>query len=209
MIWRNTGHFDAEISAPTIDCYVASPIVTSGDNVDPVYAVIYAHRDLEDLAKQLEAHRDAPRKMIITDGVFSMDGDLAPLVGLVELAEEHDTLVVVDDAHGTGVIGEGRGTAHHFGVADRVHLHMGTLGKALGSFGAFVATTSPIRELLINRARSLIYSTAPPPAAAGAALAALALLEKEPEILTRMQENAAQLRAGLRRAGFQVQPPAG
>jgi 7-keto-8-aminopelargonate synthetase-like enzyme len=133
-----------------------------------------------------------------------MDGDLAPLPALAELAERHGALLVVDDAHATGVIGGGRGSAHHFNVAYGVHVHMGTFGKALGSFGAFAAASGDIVDLLVNRARSLIYTTAPPPSAAGAVLAALHILEAEPQRVTRLAENARTLREGLQKIGFDI-----
>ncbi len=165
---------------------------------------IYRHADPGHLEELLEARRGAPRRLVVTDGVFSMDGDVAPLPELAHLASSHGALVVVDDAHATGVLGGGRGTAHHCGVDPRDLVQMGTLGKALGSFGAFVACAAPVRDLLVNRARSLIYTTAPPPPAAGAALEALEIMESEPERVERLRENAGRLRAGLRAAGFAV-----
>lgn len=128
---------------------------------------VYAHGDVDALVRLLRDHRDAPRKMIATDGVFSMDGDIAPLDRIVTAAEEHGAMVLVDDAHATGVIGEGRGTAHHFGLDPSALIQMGTLGKALGSFGAFVACPSPVRDLLVTRARSFVYTTSPPGGAWG------------------------------------------
>ncbi len=166
--------------------------------------VIYRHRDLEHLGQLMETHASPPRKLIVTDGMFSMDGDLAPLPGIVQLAQQHGAFVVVDDAHGTGVLGGGRGTPHYLGVADGVDLQVGTFGKALGSFGAFVACSAPVRELLIQRARSLVYSTAPPPPCVGATLAALDLLEAEPERLEALYLRTRALRDGLRSAGFEV-----
>ena len=165
---------------------------------------VYRHTDPGHLGELLEAHRGAPRRLVVTDGVFSMDGDVAPLPELAHLASSHGALVVVDDAHATGVLGGGRGTAHHCGVDPRDLVQMGTLGKALGSFGAFVACAAPVRDLLVNRARSLIYTTAPPPSAAGAALEALRIVAGEPDRVQRLRENAGRLRSGLRAAGFAV-----
>ncbi len=178
--------------------------IVDGCRLARAETVIYRHCDLTDLAEKMEVHSAVPRKLIVTDGVFSMDGDLAPLPGIVELARRHDALVVVDDAHGTGVMAGGRGTAHHFGLAEEVDVHMGTFGKALGSFGAFVASSRAICELLVNRARSLIYTTAPPPPSVGAALSALEVMEEEPERLAKLARNAQQLRTGLRGFGYEV-----
>jgi 8-amino-7-oxononanoate synthase len=165
---------------------------------------VYAHGDVDALDRQLRDHRDAPRKMIVTDGVFSMDGDLAPLDRIVTAAEEHGAMVLVDDAHATGVIGEGRGTAHHFGLDPSALIQMGTLGKALGSFGAFVACPSPVRDLLVTRARSFVYTTSPPPAVLGASAAALRLVVNEPERIARLASNTVRLRTGLKALGFPV-----
>ncbi|MBI5015305.1 MAG: 8-amino-7-oxononanoate synthase [Deltaproteobacteria bacterium] len=165
---------------------------------------VYRHGDTNHLADLLSQHADAPRTIVATDGVFSMDGDLAPLPALLAAAEPRGGLVIVDDAHATGVLGAGRGTAHHLGVDPGRVVHMGTLGKALGSFGAFVAGPAPIRDLLVNRARSLIYTTAPPPPAVGAALAALGVLRDEPWRLGALERNGRALREGLRALGFRV-----
>lgn len=166
---------------------------------------VYRHRDVDHLAELLQGAKGAPRTLIVTDGVFSMDGDLAPLADLADLAERHGALLVVDDAHATGTVGGGRGTAYHFGVEGRVDVVMGTLGKALGSFGAFAACTRPVRDLLLNRARSLIYTTAPAPPSVGAALEALRIVTEEPERVGALSRNAALLRSVLREEGFSVE----
>lgn len=178
--------------------------IVDGCRLAKARTVIYRHLDTAHLESLMKAHADAPRKMIVTDGVFSMDGDLAPLPELVKLAKTHKAMLVVDDAHATGVMGAGAGTAHHFGLREEVDIQMGTLGKALGSFGAFVATSRLIRQYLVNRARSLIYTTAPAPPAVGAALGALDVLEQDPDRCRRLGENAAYARTGLRQAGFNV-----
>jgi glycine C-acetyltransferase/8-amino-7-oxononanoate synthase len=132
---------------------------------------------LEALMEAEAPHRRG-RWVIVTDGVFSMDGDIAPLPGLVRLKERFDALLMVDDAHGTGVLGaSGRGTAEHFDCLDRVDLHMGTLGKALGCFGAFLAADRIIVDTLVNCCRPFIFSTSLPPAVPAAALAALDIVE--------------------------------
>ena len=173
---------------------------------------IYPHGNLNRLEDALKRASSARRKLIVTDGVFSMDGDLAPLPGICELARKYNALLVVDDAHATGVIGEdGRGSGAYFGVGDGVSVSMGTLGKALASYGAFACADSEVIEYLINKARPYIYSTSLPPAVAAASCAALRVAEgAEGE---RRRENLANLcarfRAGLRHIGVRVseQPP--
>jgi 8-amino-7-oxononanoate synthase len=150
--------------------------IIDGCRLSRARTVVYPHGDLEALETLLAEERPSRRGrwLIVTDGVFSMDGDLAPLSGLVALKKRYGALLMVDDAHGTGVLGAtGRGTAELLGCLEEIDLHMGTLGKALGGFGAFLAGPAPIVDLLINRARSFIYSTSLPPMAADAATAAL------------------------------------
>ena len=151
---------------------------------------VFRHRDLAQLDTLLA--RGSPRRetLIVTDGVFSMDGDLAPLPELVALAERYGARLVVDDAHGTGVMGlHGRGTLEHFGVESRIPFHMGTLGKALGTSGAYVAGPHSLIRYLVNTARSFIYTTAPPPGTAAASLTALERLQAEPERRARLWDN--------------------
>jgi glycine C-acetyltransferase len=134
----------------------------------------YPHRDMAALERMLQEKGGKGRRLIVTDGVFSMDGDVAPLADLVQLARRYDALLMVDDAHGSGVLGEsGRGSGELCGVMDGIDIHMGTLGKGLGSFGAYAATSGIIREYLINKARSFIFSTSLPPAVLAASLAAI------------------------------------
>jgi 8-amino-7-oxononanoate synthase len=153
--------------------------IIDGCRLSRARTMVYPHGDLETLETLLAAELPTRRGrwLIVTDGVFSMDGDLAPLPGLVSLKKRYETLLMVDDAHGSGVLGPGgRGTAEHLGCLGEIDLHMGTLGKALGGFGAFLAGSAPIVEILINRARSFVYSTSLPPAAAEAAAAALDII---------------------------------
>ncbi|MHB8764838.1 MAG: 8-amino-7-oxononanoate synthase [Deferrisomatales bacterium] len=178
--------------------------IVDGCRLSRARTAVYRHGDPAHLAERLDEHRGAPRALVVTDGVFSMDGGLAPLPALAGLARRAGALVAVDDAHATGVVGGGRGTAHHLGVDPAGLVQMGTLGKALGSFGAFVACARPVRDLVVNRARSLIYTTAPPPPAAGAALAALEVLAAESWRVAALARNARRLRAGLRQLGFSV-----
>lgn len=166
---------------------------------------VYRHRDpnhLESLLKRTTSRRPL---LIVTDGLFSMDGDLAPLPELATLAEQFGATLYVDDAHGTGVMGSsGRGTLEHFGVEDRIPFHMGTLGKALGSTGAYVAGTAELVQYLVNTNRPFMFTTAPPPSTAAAACAALTILQKDPSRRARLWQNRNQLYAGLTRLGFHL-----
>ena len=176
--------------------------IVDGCRLARARVVVYRHKDVEHLEALLKEHRSTTRRVVVTDGVFSMDGDVAPMAEIAALAREHDALVVVDDAHATGVLG--RGTAQYCGVDPRALVQVGTLGKALGVFGGFVACDAPIRELLINRARTMVFTTAPPAAVVGAALEALRIVEREPERRHKLEANANRLRAGLRSKGLDV-----
>lgn len=165
---------------------------------------VFPHRDLGALDRMLaeDAGRFA-RRMIVVDAVFSMDGDLFPLDGLVELARRHGAWTYVDDAHGTGVLGpNGRGTAERFGVEDAIDVRMGTLGKALGTSGAFIAGSGRLRDWLINRARPFVFTTGTPPALAAAAVEALRIVREEPWRRDRLRDNARRTRDGLAALGF-------
>jgi 8-amino-7-oxononanoate synthase len=163
---------------------------------------VYRHADLDHLESGLRAAGDRAR-LIVTDGVFSMDGDVAPLRGLAELAERYDCLLAVDEAHGTGALGPGgRGSVAAAGVSERVDVVIGTLGKALGSYGAYVCTSREIVELLVNTARPFIFSTAPPPPSVGAANEALQLLRERPAMVEHLRRNAATLREHLAAEGL-------
>ena len=166
---------------------------------------VYRHRDVAHLQRLL-SHRSSRRQtLIVTDGVFSMDGDVAPLPELLDLADRFDAWLLVDDAHGTGVMGvNGRGTLEQFGIEGRLPFHMGTLGKALGTSGAYVAGPASLIRYLLNTARSFIYTTAPPPATAAASVAALDLLRTEPDRRARLWENRHQLHAGLMGLGYKT-----
>lgn len=165
--------------------------------------VRYRHNDVTDLASKLAENEGARRKLIVSDSVFSMDGDCAPLREIVELAEKFDAWVMVDEAHGTGVLGSnGRGLVDELGLRGRVHLQMGTLGKALGSFGAYVVAPAPFIELLVNRARSLIFTTGLPPAPVAAALEAVNMLRESDDLRLRLHENIRFFSNGLRELGL-------
>lgn len=162
----------------------------------------YRHGDMEHLAALLARHAGAARKIIVTDTVFSMDGDVADLARIVELAQEHGALTVVDEAHATGVLGEGRGLAHELGLSDAVDVHMGTFSKALGSHGAYVAGREDVVAMLRNFGRPFIFSTALPPAVVGASLAALRLVAAGGAKARRLLDSAADLRHHLAALGF-------
>ena len=165
---------------------------------------VYPHVDMAALEEQLRA-ATARRRLIVTDSIFSMDGDAAPLAAICDLAERYDTMVMVDEAHATGVLGpRGAGLVDALGLHERVTAQMGTLGKALGTFGAYVAGSRALIDLLVNTARTAIFTTALPPAVAAAADAALTIVEREPERRAALRRNAAHLRAGLLALGFEV-----
>ncbi len=167
--------------------------------------VRYPHNDMVTLRRLLSETDSGGRRLIVTDGVFSMDGDLAPLKELVSLKNEFGALLMVDDAHATGVLGAtGRGCAEQWGVRTGIDIHMGTLGKALGSFGAYAAASREIIDYLINRARSFIFSTSLPPAVLAAGIAALDVVDSsEGAVLRRkLADNSERFRNALRDAGF-------
>ena len=161
----------------------------------------YNHKDIEHAEHILKNYKSS-HKMIITDGVFSMDGDIAPLDRLYELSKEYNALLMVDDAHATGVIGNGRGTAHHFGLTD-VDVQLGTLSKALGSVGGYVAGRKELIEYLVNYSRSFIFSTALSPADIGAALEALTIVKNEPLVVEQLNENTAYMANKLQLMGIE------
>jgi glycine C-acetyltransferase len=166
---------------------------------------VFPHKDVgaaRDILRHLPA---AQRKLLITDGVFSMDGDLAPLSALVALAEEYGCIMMVDDAHASGVFGrQGRGTIDHFGVHGRVDIQVGTLSKAIGVLGGYVAGSRTLIEFLYHRARPFLFSTSHPPAVAAACLAAIDVLEAEPERIERLWQNTRTFKDGLARLGFDI-----
>ena len=186
--------------------------IIDGMRLSKAPRVIYPHADVaalrEILAKaRAEGRADGggPHRLIlvVTDGVFSMDGDIAPLPGIVEAAEAHGAAVMVDDAHASGVLGRnGRGTVDHFGLHGRVAIQVGTLSKAVGVLGGYVAGSRELREILTQRARPFLFSTSHPPADAAACLAAIRVLEEEPELIERLWTNARRFKAELRRLGF-------
>jgi 8-amino-7-oxononanoate synthase len=168
---------------------------------------VYRHADSAHAAELLADRDQFRRVLLVTDGVFSMDGDLAPLPELADLCDRSDAWLMVDDAHGTGVLGPtGAGTVEHFGLRGRIPIQMGTASKALGSEGGFIAGSHELVDYLRNRARSFIFSTAPTPATVAAALEAIHVLKVQPELRANLARNGAQLRDRLRSLGLAVSP---
>ncbi|MGE5175304.1 MAG: glycine C-acetyltransferase [Hyphomicrobiales bacterium] len=164
---------------------------------------VFPHRDTEALRNLLEETSDVKRRLVITDGVFSMDGDIAPLKDIAALAREHGAIMMVDDAHASGVLGRaGRGTIDHFDVHGQVDVQVGTLSKAIGVLGGYVCGTRSLIDYLYHRARPFLFSTSHPPAVAAACLAAFDVLEQEPERIERLWSNTKRFKAGLTRLGF-------
>lgn len=169
---------------------------------------VYRHADLADLEEKLTAARDRRTRMVITDGIFSMEGSIAPLPDLIELCRRHEAVLVVDDSHATGVLGpNGRGTAEHYGVLGEVDMITSTLGKALGgAAGGFVAGSAAVCDFLTQRARPQLFSNALPPTVAASALASIEFLEAHPERVRTLRENARYFRERLLELGFRPLP---
>ena len=171
-------------------------------------SAVYRHSDMKDLEDKLRAARDRRRRLVITDGVFSMEGDIARLPDIITLSRQYDAIVAIDDSHGTGVLGAGgRGTAEHHGVLGEVDIITSTLGKALGgAAGGFVAGPVELPDYLTQRSRPQLFSNALPPPVAASALAAVRYLERHPELVRQLRENAAYFRDQLRSLGFKPVP---
>jgi glycine C-acetyltransferase len=164
---------------------------------------VFPHKDVDRAREILRSLPSGQRKLLITDGVFSMDGDLGPLPALCSLAEEFGCIMMVDDAHASGVFGRnGRGTVDHFDVHGRVDVQVGTLSKAIGVLGGYVAGTRALVDFLYHRARPFLFSTSHPPAVAAACIAAIDVLMEEPELIDRLWENTRFFKAGLKSLGF-------
>ena len=164
---------------------------------------VFPHRDVAALGRLLEETASVKRRLVITDGVFSMDGDVAPLREIAALAREHGAIMMIDDAHSSGVLGRnGRGTVDHFDLHGQVDVQVGTLSKALGVLGGYVCGSKSLIEFLYHRARPFLFSTSHPPAVAAACLAAIDVLEREPERIERLWSNTKRFKAGLARLGF-------
>ena len=167
---------------------------------------VFPHKDVAAVEKILTGLDGVSgRKLLISDGVFSMDGDIGPLPGLVEAAERHGAIMMVDDAHSSGVLGrDGRGTIDHFGLNGRVHIQVGTLSKAIGVLGGYVCGSRDLIDFLYHRARPFLFSTSHPPAVAAACLAAFDVLEQEPERMRNLWDNTKYFKQGLASSGFDI-----
>ena len=181
--------------------------IIDGCRLSPATKQIYRHCDVEHLESLLSQSTKFRRRLIVTDGVFSMDGDIAPLPEICELAERYDAMVMVDDAHGFGVLGEtGGGTIEHFGLEDRGVIQMGTLSKAIGGLGGYVAGSANLIDFLINRARGFIFTTGLPPATLVGASAAIDVIRSNPGLRQQLSGNVLLLKNDLLERGFQLLP---
>jgi glycine C-acetyltransferase len=207
--WNANGALFPTVAAPgdsiISDALNHASIIDSVRQTAGVSRSVYAHADLADLERLLAAASTDGVRWVVTDGVFSMEGDLAPLPGIVELCQTYDAMLVVDDSHGIGVLGvTGRGTGEHYGVLDRIDVITGTLGKALGgAAGGFVAGSDALVDLLIQRSRPSLFSNALPATVATSAAAAIRVMLREPDRVARLAANADRLRHGLRSLGFE------
>ncbi len=179
--------------------------IIDGGRLSKATRKIYKHGDMKQLKEILESKEaaGARRKMIVTDGVFSMDGDVAKLPEIMDLADKHEAFVMVDDAHASGVMGKnGRGTPDHFGLSDRVQIQIGTLSKAVGAVGGYVAGSKALRDYLISSARPFIFSSSHPPSVIATCLAALDVMENESARIDKLWSNAKLFKEGLKKLGF-------
>jgi glycine C-acetyltransferase len=164
---------------------------------------VYPHKDMTGLRRVLEESKGASKVMVVTDGVFSMDGDIAPLPEIVALAEAYGAFVMVDDAHSSGVLGKnGRGSVSHFGLDGRVALQVGTLSKGIGALGGYVACSQDVKDLLMMRSRPVLFSTSHPPSVVATCIAAIELLENDNSLVERLWENTHFFKRGLEQLGF-------
>ena len=179
--------------------------IIDGCRLSKAKRALYQHCDMDSLEDALKTTQSAKKRLIITDGVFSMDGDIAPLDTICELAERYDAAVMVDDAHGSGVMGKnGRGTAYHFGVTKRVDIQLGTLSKAVGVMGGYIAGSGALVDFLKQRARPFLFSTGCPPATAAACILGIEIMRDEAALTERLWENARYWQDGMRKLGFDL-----
>ena len=172
--------------------------------------VVYKHKNMEDLERKIQKHRGKDQNIVITESIFSMDGDMAPLEEIYRLKEEYGLRLFLDDAHGTGIFGKkGTGVEEMCGLMGKMDVHMATFGKSLGSYGAFVLSDPVFIEFLINRARTFMYTTALPPAALAASLAALSLIRKDASYKKTLWQNIDYMRQHLGEAGFNLKNSTG
>ncbi|WP_394795756.1 glycine C-acetyltransferase [Armatimonas sp.] len=179
--------------------------IIDGCRLSKAKRAIYQHCDMDSLEDALKNAMGAKKRLVITDGVFSMDGDVAPLDQICALAERYDAAVMVDDAHGSGVMGKnGRGTAYHFGVHQKIDIQLGTLSKAVGVVGGYIAGSSALIDFLKQRARPFLFSTGCPPAVAAACIKGIELMRDEPELSERLWANTKYWQEGLQKLGFGI-----
>jgi glycine C-acetyltransferase len=180
--------------------------IIDGCRLSRAKILVFRHKDVAHAEEKLASVANLPgKKLLITDGVFSMDGDIGPLPGLCEAAEKYGAIMMVDDAHASGVLGRnGRGTIDYFGMHGRVDIQVGTLSKAIGALGGYVCGTKDFIEFLYHRARPFLFSTSHPPAVAATCLAAFDVLEEEPELMERLWENTRYFKHELGRLGFNI-----
>jgi glycine C-acetyltransferase len=180
--------------------------IIDGARLSRAKILVFRHKDLAHAEEQLASIKDQPgRKLMITDGVFSMDGDIGPLPGLCDLAEKYGAIMMVDDAHASGVLGKnGRGTVDHFGVHGRVDIQVGTLSKAIGALGGYVCGTRDLIEFLYHRGRPFLFSTSHPPSVAATCIAAFEVLEQEPELIQKLWDNTNFFKKELGTLGFNI-----
>jgi len=180
--------------------------IIDGCRLSRAKIVVYEHNDPKDLQAKLEEYRENPgKKLIVTDSVFSMDGDIAPLPELVDVAEKYDAFFFVDDAHASGVLGScGRGSVDHFGLHGKVDIQMGTLSKAIGVMGGYIAGSRDLIDYMIHRGRPMLFSTAHPPSVPASVIAAIDILQNEPEHMERLWSNVEFWKTELRNIGFNI-----
>lgn len=181
--------------------------IIDGIRLSRAKVIVVKHQDMDDLRKKAKEAKESglyKKIMYITDGVFSMDGDVAKLPEIAQIAEEMGIITYVDDAHGSGVMGKGAGTVKHFGLSDKIDFQMGTLSKAIGSVGGYVAGSQNLIDWLKVRGRPFLFSTATTPASAATAIEAINLMENHPEIVEKLWENARYLKEGLKKLGYNI-----
>jgi glycine C-acetyltransferase len=179
--------------------------IIDGIRLSKAARYIYKHVDMNDLEAKLKEAQSARTKLVITDGVFSMDGDIAPLRDIVELGERYGAATYVDDAHASGVLGSnGRGSVDHWDLHGRVDVQIGTFSKAIGAQGGYIAGIQPLRDFLTHKARPFLFSNALPPSVIASCIAALDVLETEPQLIDRLWENTKYFKSGLARLGFDI-----
>jgi len=181
--------------------------IIDGGRLSKAVKKVYRHKDMKHLAEilNLPEVKKARRRMLVTDGVFSMDGDIAPLPEIVDLCEKHDTFVMVDDAHSSGVLGkQGRGTVDHFGLKGRVDIQIGTLSKAFGTIGGYVAGSQNLKDYMISTARPFLFSSAHPPSVLATCLAGLDVIYNEPKLIEKLWTNTKFFKEEITKAGFDI-----